>query len=361
MNIDNCHMNSLIIDVREAGVSSPTGKGLWTYHCISELIKKEIPLLLLTDRPLAREWNTAAHVRIRQFSRGILWHVAVWFFLCRQKPGTKYISPTSFIVPAFLPCRIRCFPVVHDLIAFHDEPHNRKATFIERLLLSRCLKRAAFVFTISESTKKDLIKRFPWMDGEKISMVGAGPTMMKSEIRRQRSEIKRKHILCIGTLCPRKNQLRLIEAFSKIDTDAQLILIGSRGWHDADIIRKVKETPRVCWLGYVSDEQLQEFLETSTLFAFPSLYEGFGFPVLDAMILGIPVLTSRRGSLEEVAGDAAVFVDPEDVFSIGDGLKKLLSDESLRRELQEKGLQRAKSFSWKHVIEKILDCITLPS
>lgn len=139
--------------------------------------------------------------------------------------------------------------------------------------------------------------------------------------------------------------------------DTQLILAGGRGWHDDDIVKKACETPGVRWLGHVSGEKYRELLESATIFALPSLYEGFGLPVLDAMKAGVPVVISDRGSLREVAGDAAVYIDPEDVDSIAKGLSRLLNDEQLRSELWKKGHTQATKFSWERTVDIFLKAI----
>ncbi|PIP65406.1 hypothetical protein COU77_03240 [Candidatus Peregrinibacteria bacterium CG10_big_fil_rev_8_21_14_0_10_49_16] len=354
-------MNALLVDVREAVASFPTGKGMWVKHVVSACVKKGIPLLLLTDSPVPECWHTDT-VHVRQFCRSMFWHVSVWNFLRYQPVETVYISPTSYIIPACVPSHIRSIPVVHDLIAFRSEPHSRRAQWIERLLLRRCLRNAYCICTVSESTKRDLLEKCPFVQEKKVMVVGAGPTVSLRAAPpltpRLQGEGKAR-ILCIGTLCPRKNQLRLIEAFSQLDTDVELILVGGRGWSDSAIVRAAQETPRVRWMGYVSMKEMQELLQSSTLLAFPSLYEGFGFPVLDAFVCSVPVLTSERGSLREIAGDAALVVDPEDVSSIRHGLAVLLSDGRLRETLVQKGRERATQFSWERTVEKICESSTL--
>ncbi|TSC99579.1 MAG: group 1 glycosyl transferase, partial [Candidatus Peregrinibacteria bacterium Greene1014_49] len=170
-----------------------------------------------------------------------------------------------------------------------------------------------------------------------------------------------KTILCPGTLCPRKNQLRLLKAYAGLPPNLRnqyrLLLIGGRGWKDAEIIALATTTPGAEWRGYVPEEKYRELLSRCSVLAFPSLYEGFGLPVLDALQRGIPVLTTNRGSLPEVAGSCAVTVDPESVESIQNGLKRILSDSDLRQKLRRNGPSQAKKFSWERTAELLLSVL----
>ena len=346
----------IAIDAREAAKSCRTGKGQWAYGFWQELKKRNMTLTMCTGS-----------------------HIQTICRLLTLKPDL-YISPTSYIVPALIGRWIPCAIIVHDLIAFRNEPHNVKAKWVERCTLKWALKYAKFVFTVSEATKRDLLEKFPWVEPAKIKTIYAGHsqpspspfTSLRQGFGRQEGRGKQPYILCVGTLCPRKNQLRLIEAFESIQPSPQsspftslrqgfgrqagggrlqLILAGGRGWHDDKIVQKAKNTIGVTWLGHVADDQYQELLEFATLFALPSLYEGFGIAVLDAMQHGIPVLTSDRGSLQEIAGDAAIYVDPENINSIAEGLERLLEDENLRNDLKEKGKQQAQRFIWKRTVD----------
>ena len=344
---------SFIIDVRDACRSGRTGKGQWTYGFVSELLRRKIPLTLLTDADVPVEWKAEGCSVVRMSGSGLRWHWNVLRWL-KSRPGATYISPTSYIVPAFAPRSVRCIPMIHDLIAFRGEHHDRKATMIERLLLPRVIRRCRILCSISESTKQDLLMRFPHLDPLRITPIFAGPSHMHPEL----SHSDGRTILCIATLCPRKNHLRLIQAFTALPVDGRsshrLVLAGGRGWHDDEIIQTAKTTPGVEWLGYVDGKGYDELLKSCTVFALPSLYEGFGMQILDALQRGIPVLTSDRGSLRELADGAALIVDPEDVGSISRGLETLLRDASVRSDLAEKGRQRAALYSWRRTVDTFL-------
>lgn len=341
----------LIMDVREACNTARTGKGQWTYGFANELLRRGTPVTLLTDRDPPPEWITASVKKIS--GRGWWWHLRVLWWLLRQS-GSVYISPTSYIVPAFVPHSVRCIPVVHDLIAFMNEPHDRKAGFIERWTLPRIVRRCPQICTISESTKHDLLNRYPQLEPRQICPVFAGPMHPHPE----KPHPEAKNILCIATLCPRKNQLRLIQAFASLPVDLRdahrLILAGGRGWHDDEVVSAARDTPGVEWRGYITNAEYETLLKNCEVFALPSLYEGFGMQILDALQRGIPVLTSDRGSLRELAAGAAFIVNPEDTGSIAQGLERLLRDGALRSELAAKGRERAAVYSWRRTVDLFL-------
>ena len=271
----------------------------------------------------------------------------------QEHPGT-YVSPTSYIVPAIIGSSVPCIPIVHDLIAFLDEPHERRARWIERLTLGRAVKHAAHICTLSDATTKDLRERFPALSPERVTTIGAGPR--RAEVAMNTPD--NATILCVGTLCPRKNQERLIQAYARLPDALRrtygLVLAGGHGWQDDGILRLARSTPGVLWANYVTDAEYERLLGSCTIFVLPSLYEGFGLTVLDALQRGTPVLTSDRGSLREVAGDAAVTVDPESIASIAEGLERLLRDSALRLSLRERGPAQARLFSWKKTAEKFI-------
>lgn len=341
----------IVFDAREAFSDRKSGKGQWASGLIGELSRREIRLTLLGD---VRSPAIPGLVRL---PAGIRWHFAALRYLRNAEGVDCYVSPSSFIVPALLPGATRSVLVVHDLIAFRGEPHDRKATILEKLFLARAMRKASAVCTLSESTKQDLVKRFPQTPMHSIHVVYAGPALENPPVRQSDGQT----ILCVATLCPRKNQLRLIRAYAALPPDlrerSRLVLAGGRGWQDSEILRMAANTKGVEWIGYVSDADYQQLLSTCEIFALPSLYEGFGMQILDALQRGIPVLTSERGSLKEVAGSAAAFVDPESERSIGAGLAALLEEEELRTSLEKSGPVQARQFTWKRTADLFLEAV----
>lgn len=349
-------MRTLAIDCREALSDKPTGKARWAHCFLTELFQRNVPVLLLGNRHIPSAWQLP-HVESVVLPAGMRWHLYAMRLLSERRNHLTYFSPTSFIVPFLSGGALPTIPLVHDLIAFQGEPHQRKAEIIERLTLRRALSLASHVCAISEATKHDLLNRYGFLKSENISVIFAGPY---SETAPPNVPDGRT-VLSVGTLCPRKNQIRLIHAFAAlpeaIRERSRLVIAGGRGWHDREIVRLARETPGIEWRGYVTDAEYEELLSSATVFALPSLYEGFGMPVLDALQRGIPVLTSRRGSLPEVAGDAAFFADPEDQSSLTQGLKTLLTDDTVRTALREAGPLQAGQFSWKRTVDLFLSGI----
>lgn len=162
-------------------------------------------------------------------------------------------------------------------------------------------------------------------------------------------EGREKIVLHVGAIQKRKNIVRLVEAFETVDSAWKLVLAGSSGYGAAEIQERVAASPardRILITGYVSAEDLARWYSRAAVFAFPSLDEGFGMPVLEAMAAGVPVITSNRSALPEVASDAALLVDPERTEALVEALANLIRDENLRSELAERGRLRANRFSW---------------
>jgi glycosyltransferase involved in cell wall biosynthesis len=186
------------------------------------------------------------------------------------------------------------------------------------------------------------------------------------------------YLLYVGTLHPRKNLVRLVQAFALLlDSlssksaypisniqypvdNLQLVLAGQKGWLYDEILSQVRRldlTGRVVLTGYVPEADLPALLSGALAFVFPSLYEGFGFPVLEAMACGTPVICSDVSSLPEVAGDAALLMDPEDVEALAAAIQRLVSDEELRRDLVARGYRQVQRFSWRHCAEEVLQVL----
>src|SRR3989344_8109209 len=345
----------IAMDTREAKNQFPTGKGLFAMHILKELMRRGISV---------EEYGGGS---------GLLWHFRKAGTIRKSKPDL-YLSPTSFIVPWLLGTKINTAIVIHDLIACGHEPlnhlrtarvqgtaHDAKAMMIERLLLPRVLNTARFIFCVSKATKTDLLKKFPKTDASKITVIYEGPTVSSEPQNLRTPKPAHPYILSLGTLCPRKNQLRLIQAFNALPRSlkdrTRLILAGGRGWQDGEIVELAKNSPNVEWRGYVPAQELNELFARAAVLAFPSFKEGFGLPVLDAMALGVPVLTSNVSSMSEVAGDAALLVDPRSVEDIAKGLQRLLLDEDLRSALIAKGRERAKLFSWERTVDLMMEVL----
>jgi glycosyltransferase involved in cell wall biosynthesis len=224
------------------------------------------------------------------------------------------------------------------------------------------IKKARKIITISESSKNDIIKSYGVSPG-KIAVVYPGIKKLNFANDYKMSDLKEKfgidseYILFVGTLQPRKNIVRLIEAFSKLKTDSKLVVVGRRGWQYEEILgapEKFGVKHRVIFIENAGDEDLPSLYKNAQFFILPSLYEGFGLPILEAMQNSCPVITSNISSLPEAGGDGALYVDPQSTDDIASKMQKLLDDESLRRELIKKGHEQVKKFSWEKSAKETL-------
>jgi len=340
----------LWIDVREACRDRKTGKGQWTLRAVEALLgRADVRATLVTDAEIPAAWRGLPGLSgVRMIpSRALWWHLRAWRLVFRERSEIDaYLSPTSFIVPFLAGRWLPVVPVVHDLIAFHNELHDRTATMIERLTLPRAVRTAKAVACVSEATASLVHARFP--HAAHIVVVGAGPTIEERGTWTGGGG----HILSIGTLCPRKNQLRLIRAYASLSAsvrgDTTLVLVGGRGWDDEEIVQLAASTPGVTWMGFQSGEECVRLLRTCTAFAYVSEEEGFGLPILDALRMGAPVLASAIPTNREVAGDAATYCDPRDEQSIADALTVVLASSS---KPDPAAIDR---FSWDATAERIV-------
>lgn len=255
---------------------------------------------------------------------------------------------------------------VHDLTTLtHPDHHLLINRVVHRRRLRWIGRHALRVIAVSRSTKRDLAARTR-MDPTRISVVHEACGHRRSphpggfDILRRRYGIRRPYVLTVGTLEPRKNQERLIRAFESLPASAgalDLVLVGGKGWRAGSVLRAIEASPartRIHRLGPVSERALSTLYANALVFAYPSVYEGFGLPVLEAMARGTPVLTSNVSSLPEVAGDAALLVDPGSVDSIRSGLERLVDDPDLRERLIASGREREATFSWKRAARETL-------
>lgn len=233
----------------------------------------------------------------------------------------------------------------------------------------RCLRWTDLILTISESSKSDIIK-YLGFDADRIvvtplaSRYGIG---YKSDIPVFNGyDLSRPFILFVSTIEPRKNIIGLIEAFDKLKRtqkiEHDLVLIGQKGWLYEPIFERIARSPYrhdIYHLNYLPDHFVAEFYRKADVFVYPSHYEGFGLPVLEAMTLGTPVVCSNSSSLPEVAGDAAIMIDAGDEMEIANGIMSVIDDRMLRDELIRRGDDRAKIFSWRKTAEKTLKAYRL--
>lgn len=274
-------------------------------------------------------------------------------------------SPDFALAPVW---KARTLVTVHDL-SFKRVPDCFEPRLLDYLnrVVPRSVARADLVLADSESTRKDAIELLH-LAPDRVSVVYAGvddgfrrvTDTGRLEAVRSRYSLPQRFVLSVGTLQPRKNYVRLIEAFARLNgaDDLHLVISGARGWLYSDIFRRVDELglgSRVLFPGYVAEEDLPSLYTLAEVFAFPSLYEGFGLPPLEAMACGTPVVASTASSLPEVVGDAACLVDPLSVENIASALQGLLDSPARRSTLGELGVGQARRFTWTHAAQRLLE------
>lgn len=232
-------------------------------------------------------------------------------------------------------------------------------------------EKSDLIITISESAKSDIIKHFN-VSEEKIKIVTPGIDLQKYSHKYSKSELEnirkkynlpQNYILYLGTIEPRKNIERIVKSFKRykqeINDDLKLVIVGKKGWKYDNIMKLIESMGTdIIITGYIDEEDKVPIYKLAQIFVFPSLYEGFGMPILEAMASGTPVITSNISSMPEVAGNAGILVDPFDENEIFGAYKKILSDKKLKKEMVQRGLEQAKKFEWKksvEILEKIYE------
>jgi alpha-1,3-rhamnosyl/mannosyltransferase len=298
--------------------------------------------------------------------RGLAWHLAT-----ARRARTEcdlYFSTISYLTPYFLD---RYVQTVFDLIAFKDfaHPHPR-ARRIERLTARRTLRRAQAILTISHATARDLDELMPELRGKvRVTPLAADERFARpfsdDELAavRERYALPERFVLATGTIEPRKNLARLVRAWELVPADLReahaLVLAGRRGWAYEPVFEAIAAHPpgAIRHLDFVSDDDLARLYAAATVFCYPSLYEGFGLPVLEAMQAGLAVVASAVPSLREVGGDAVRYVDPYAPEDIAAALEDLLRADDRRAALASAGSRRARTFSWDRTARETMEVL----
>ncbi len=316
------------------------------------------------DDLLRFEWPSNFSIRCAPLTERYL--AALWHRARVPLPIETFIGAVDvFYSPDFLlpPTRAR-----RKIVTVHDLSYVRvPECFPEPLLnylnhaVPPSVARADLILADAASTQRDLteVYRVPF---DKIKVLYSGvdarfrPDVSEESKARVRGTTRgRPYLLSVSTIQPRKNYVRLVQAFGRIVNsqlamdNLQLVIAGSRGWMFDEVFQTVERLglhDAVLFPDYISDDDLPALYAGATLFVYPSLYEGFGLPVVEAMACGAPVVSSNAASLPEVAGDAALYFDPRDVDAMTDALRRALIDDALRADLRLRGLAQAKRFSW---------------
>jgi glycosyltransferase involved in cell wall biosynthesis len=342
--------------------SAPGGIGTYVWELLPALADEDpsvdiVPFRSAWDHEPPKMWLLSRPPVV--IPRSIRTLYPSWDLLGR--PGLPPSLADAAVVHATNPAAVppvgddqRLVVTVHDL-AFERFPElfPRDWRWLYRAGLRAAVKRADAILVPSQRTADDLIDSTS-IPSSRVYVTPLAPSLAATALdpgeALDRFGITRPYILSVGTLEPRKNLVRLVRAYRQVAPDVphQLVLAGPAGWHADELEGELSRVGpgMIVRTGHLSGEDLDVLYRGADVFAYPSLYEGFGLPVVEAMARGVPTLTSDTSSLPEVAGDAALLVDPTDVSEIAEGLARLLTDHAFAEDLRQRGLQRAATFTW---------------
>ncbi len=346
-----------------------TGIGRYTFEMCQRLsLEKNISLFLYSPAPYI--------CSLHEFSRSTLQHNhckgslqrQFWekFFLprtLRKDPPDIFWGPAHRL-PPFLPAAVAKIVTIHDLVWREwPETMNRATFFLEKIHVPSTLKRADVIVASSRATITSLKREFP-LTADKTHLIypGTSPLLPPEEPAfLDRYGIKRPYFLFVGTLEPRKNLVRLLEAYGGLPEalreEVSFVIAGGKGWGEENVqahIERLNLSKHVHVIGYVDEKSLSTLYSHALFLTMPSLGEGFGLPLTESMIRGVPVLTSHSSSMPEVAGEAGLLVDPLNIRSIQEGLFTMITDTSLRTTYASKARTQSEKFSWDKAVSELM-------
>lgn len=367
------------IDGNEANVHKRVGISEYAFQLLMQFSRNQragiTNQIYLKSKPLQTLPKETTTWNYRVFGPGKLWtqwRLPLDLYTHRPRPDV-FFSPTHY-APRFSPIPTVVSVMDMSFLRF-PELFNKSDLYQLQSWTKYSVQNAARVLTISNSSKDDIIKAYN-ISAEKVVTIYPGikeittlePRIYGMNQLQDKYHLSGNFILFVGTLQPRKNISRLIEAFARIknheqtkdNKDLELVIIGKKGWLYEDILaapQKHGVENSVKFLENVTDDELTIFYKNALCYVLPSLYEGFGLPVLEAMKQGCPVITSNVSSLPEAGGDAALYVDPEDVEDITQKITQVITDKNLREELVAKGKKQVAKFSWDKAARETLEVL----
>ncbi len=293
----------------------------------------------------------------------ILWeHLILPWLLLKYK--IKVVHGPINILPFF--CPTKSVVTTHDITFLTYSKGHKSKDWYQNILTKRSVKKAKAVISTSNETIEEILRFYKIKDSKIVKIYDGVSERFKIVGEKEKKRVKDKYdlpdkfILSISTLEPRKNYLRQIEAFrllqekGEIGKEWKYVIFGGRGWKCQKILRKIKATKGAIYPGFIDDEDIVGAYNLAEGFLFCSLKEGFGLPILEAMACGCPVVTSKMSSTAEIAGKAAKLVNPLEINEIKEGIREIVKNKKLKKELMRKGLERVKEFSWEKTAEGTL-------
>jgi glycosyltransferase involved in cell wall biosynthesis len=334
-----------------------SGIGRYTYEILQRLVQRGHEWFLYGAPADVSHWSDRVIVR-PSAAAGLAGQLAAWRSYPRwvKQDGAELFWSPRHHLPALSP-GVRAIVTIHDFVwHFYPKTMPLGRRILERTLMPQAIARADRIIAISQSTANDLVKLFPRHPAVDVIPLAAASFSSAEEIPSVfRAE---SYFLFVGTQEPRKNLRRLIAAWSKVADELKpvsLVLVGGKGWGGQHIEAWVDEfgvRSSVRVMGDLSDVMLGEAYRNAIALVMPSLYEGFGLPLLEAMHHGTPVITANFGATAEVVGDGGLLVEPSNIDSIAMAMRRMNQDKALRDQLSLSAIHRAQDFSWEHSAEQ---------
>lgn len=369
-------MKNIWIDGYEANVSQRVGSGQVAFELLKNIYKLDREnnyTILLQSKPFSDLPPERENWKYKILRPANLWTrivIPAYYTFAKNKPDL-ILSPTHYI-PAFI--GVKRIAIIFDL-SFLRFPETFKKDDLYKLTnwTRYSARESSHIVTISNSSKKDIIEFYQLPD-KKITVAYPGydenvfrPIEDEAEISRVKDKYKivGNYIIYIGTIQPRKNLVRLIRAMKLID-DCKLVIVGKikgkgrQAWMNEEILAepgKLGIEDKIIFTDFVPTENLPALISGAKAFVLPSLYEGFGIPVAEAMACGTPVIVSNVSSLPEVAGDAGIMVDPQSETQIEQAIRLLVSDKKIHDKLSKKALEQSKKFSWEKMAREVIEVL----
>ena len=358
------------VDIRSLLEPYPSGVAYYTKNLLDKLLeidqKNQYLLFYNSYQPdnlkLVEELKKYSNVRVKSFSYPNKIFNSLLFFLHWPKIDKLLGGVDIFFAPnlQFLALSKKCKKIV----TIHDLSFERYPQFLslKRKLWHKIINPKKFIsaahsiIAVSHNTKRDLIDLYR-INPEKINVIHSG--VSTNNVSDEKRQLPDKYILTVSTLEPRKNLEGLIAAFQELIKkdqfkDYYLLIAGPQGWKAEHLYHLAPDNKQIKFLGFVSDAEKAQLYKNARVFVYPSFYEGFGFPPLEAIARGSPVIVSMNSSLPEILADAALYINPYNILEIANVLEKVLTNEDLRRQLIEAGQKQVQKFSWQKAAQETL-------
>lgn len=350
------------VDVRILSHSHLTGIGRYAFEILKRIVvNKKFNFILFSDKinSYCQELSKIDNVKIVQYeiNRRLfsqIWSQTVLVYEIIKNKIDVFWSPTHRL-PLILPKKIKTVLTIHDLICYKaPETMIKSSMILDKYLMPLSIKKSDHVISVSENTARDLVSKLK-VRNDKISVIHLAGFLKKNYFSK-----KSNYLLFVGTIEPRKNISLFLKAFSYSNIkNLKLIIVGKKGWGNIDLdklVRKYRVNNKVFYKNYVSDKELSKLYSKCYAVVLPSLYEGFGLPIVEALSFSKPLLTSSISSMPEIARKSALYIDPKNLYSIINKLK-MINSKKIYEKLQQNAYIENKKYSWKKSADMTLEVL----